>query len=232
MEPGEPLVEAVGGGSGGADDFHAIVDAAGVAFDLFGVKGDVLEEIDFGEEEEVGFEEDGGVFEGFVVTFGDGEEDDFGVFAEVVAGGADEVADVFDKEDVDVVEVPVDEVALDHGAIEVAGAASGDLFDGVAVAGEAAGVVVGLDVAGEDGYAEARGLVAEGFESLFKEGGFAGAGRRDEVEAEETGGLIKLAQAGRDSLVFAEDFLLQGDLFGRGHRFLPPGRPDLVRQSR
>ena len=103
--------------------------------------------------------EGGRVFERLVLAFGDAQQDGAGLFAQVVAGGADQVADVFEEQNLEVFDGPVRQGALHHAGIQMAGAAGSDLAHGEAETGQAARVVIGLDIAGEHGDAP-RGIEA------------------------------------------------------------------------
>ena len=71
-----------------------------------GVELDSLGQVELGDGGDVGAIEDGGIFEGFVVTLGDGEENEAQIFAEIVGRGADEIANIFDEEEVERADVP------------------------------------------------------------------------------------------------------------------------------
>ena len=79
------------------------------------------------------------------------KKNDFGSFAEIVAGGANEIADVLDEQQAGALETHFVEMTIDHASIEMAGASGDNLADGKPVAREAAGVVIRLNVAGENG---------------------------------------------------------------------------------
>ena len=93
--------------------------------------------------------EDARILERLVFTFRDAEQYDLGVFPEIVTRGTNQVADVFDEENVDVIEVPVRERFGDHAGIQMTCAAGRDLLYRKAGAGEEAGVVFSLNVARE-----------------------------------------------------------------------------------
>ena len=162
------------GFGGEFQDGHVGADGVDTGLGGGAVEFDGCSEVDFCDDREVGGVENGGVFAGFVFAFGDGEKDETEVFAEVVAGGADEVADVFDEEQVEVLEVPVFEGIVDHLCVEVAGGAGDDLLDGRSASSKSHGVVVGCEVSDESGDAEVMGA-AHG-ERFFEEHGFARAG--------------------------------------------------------
>src|SRR6185437_5634125 len=101
---------------------------------------------------DVGGVEDGRVLERLVFAFGDRGQDAADVFAKVEARGADQVADVFDQQQIELLDRPAFERGLDHAGFEVAERAGRDLADPGAAAGgagEALGVVVGGEIADE-----------------------------------------------------------------------------------
>lgn len=77
----------------------------------------------------VGGIEDCRVFQRFIVAFGGRGEYEPKIFAEIKAGGADQVAAIFDEQKIKRVQLPADERTIDRVGIEVANRAGGDLFD-------------------------------------------------------------------------------------------------------
>ena len=168
------------------EEFKVLVGLSGGGLEFFEVEVDVGEEVDFVDDADGGFEEDFGVFEGFIGAFGGAADNDAEVFAEIVVGGADEIADVFDDEQVEVGEVGIFEGLGDHQGVEMAGAVGLEL-DGVDAEGaDSVGVAFGFDVAFDD---EDFALGGEAADGLFDEAGFAGAGGAQDIEGEKLGPL-------------------------------------------
>lgn len=80
------------------------------------------------------------------------------------------------------------------------GPAGSDLLGGKAEAGQAAGIVVCLDVAGKHCDPRLRSKVLQG---PLQQRGLAGAGRADEIHAQHVMPAKALAQFVRDALVLA-----------------------------
>jgi hypothetical protein len=69
------------------------------------------------------------IFERLVFAFGRGKKHTSKLIAEVVAGRANEIADILDEEEVELIETPVFKGSLDHRGVKMADRASGDLAD-------------------------------------------------------------------------------------------------------
>ena len=95
--------------------------------------------------------EDARVLVRFVVAFRYRQDHDLGVLAEIEVGRAHEVADVLDDDEIELVERQRGDGALDHVALEVAGAAGVDLDGRDAVRLDLLGVDLARDVAFDDG---------------------------------------------------------------------------------
>ena len=89
------------------------------------------------------------IFSRFVVAFGDAENSNFRVFAEIKFGGTGDVADVFDDEKIDSIEVEFAEAALDKRGFEMTCAAGEELNDRHAEFFDALGVACCRDIAFE-----------------------------------------------------------------------------------
>src|SRR5438445_11186769 len=63
-----------------------------------------------------------------------------------IAGRADEIADVFNKEEIEVVELPSLERSLDHQGVEMADGSGGDLADVGSGTLEVSGVILSLSL--------------------------------------------------------------------------------------
>ena len=126
------------------------IDLPRIRLSGFDVEWHIRKQIDLGQDQQRGLVEDGWIFQRLVLAFGHAEQDDLRLFAEVVAGRANQIADVFDEQDVDVFQRPGCERALDHLAVEVADATGDDLLHRKAVACQPPRVVLGLQIAGQN----------------------------------------------------------------------------------
>ena len=106
---------------------------------------------------------------------------------------------------------------------QVASAAGRDLLYREVKPLQPVGMVFRLDIARQH-----RDAIAprQDFESALRKGGFAGAGRTDEVQALNAVLLKSATQLRRDAVVLTEDFSLQRHSV---HILPPPGRPTPTR---
>src|SRR5579883_2314341 len=226
LEPRQPGLQPVWLGAADAQDFHARVNATGVLLGGLEIEGNIRQQIDFAEDQQLRLEEDRGIFEGLVIAFGHAQDHDLRGLAQVVAGRAHEVPDIFNEQDVEAGQAPVGQVPLNHARIEVAGAAGGDLFHGEPEALETGRVIFRLDVAGEHGHSR---LARQGRQGAFQKSGLARARRTNQVDAQDTVLAKTLAQARGEPFVFTQDFLFQEHSVHSGP---PPRRTVRVRLRR
>ena len=148
-----------------------------------GVKLDGFGQVELGNNGDVRAIEDRGIFEWFVFAFGHGEQNEAQIFSEIVGRGTDEIADVFDEQEIERANVPIAQGVLNHRGFEVADRARGDLFHGSETSSQTRGIIFGREVANERSYPGAK---PKRHERLFEEGGFAGARTRDEADDKNT----------------------------------------------
>ncbi len=96
-------------------------------------------------------------------------------------------------------------MTLDHARIQMASPSRNDLPHRIAVAHEAPGVVVRLQIPGENRDWRARRKASQRF---FEQRRFPGARRADEIDAENVLFAVALAQLRRQPVILAEDFFL------------------------
>ena len=97
-----------------------------------------------------------GYFAGLSSPSVDRQQHDIAVLAEVEARRAHQIADVLDEDDVEAGKRQVVQGVVHHAGVEMAGAAGGDLDRRHAVGADAAGIVVGFEVAFDHRDAEFR----------------------------------------------------------------------------
>src|SRR5208282_6219247 len=95
---------------------------------------------------QVGLEEYRRIFKRLVFAFGDAEHHDFGCLAEIVTGGTNQVAYVFDEQKIKVFKTPVGQVALDHACIQMTRTTGCDLLYRKIKSLEPVGIVFRLNV--------------------------------------------------------------------------------------
>ena len=129
--------------------------------------------------------EDARVLDGLVVALGHRENHDGQVLAQVKVDRADQVAHIFDKDDVDVLQADGLVERIDslhnHVALEVAQAARVDLDGGHAGFLHGDGIDIRGNIALDDGTAQA-GLVTQALVGAQNRGGLARTGARQDVD--------------------------------------------------
>ena len=84
-----------------------------------GVELDSFGQVELGDYGDVRAMEDGGIIERFVFAFGDREENEAQVFAQIIGRGADEIADIFDEEKIERADLPIAQSILERIASSV-----------------------------------------------------------------------------------------------------------------
>ena len=92
--------------------------------------------------------------------------------------------------------------------IEMAGAAGGDLHGGQPMRADACGVVLGFEIALDDGHAQ---FVLQRVGRRFEKGGLAGPRRRHEVEDEKVARIEMGTIALGGTIVVRQEVLAQND---------------------
>ena len=123
FEPMRPFADSLPRPAGNLKDRRVGVEFAKVAQELVVVEIRVRQEIDLVQYERADFVEQQRILTGFVVTFGDAENSDLGIFTEIKLGRAGDVANIFNKDEVERIEIEFAEPALDERRFEVARAA-------------------------------------------------------------------------------------------------------------
>ena len=102
------------------EDDDAGADAARVLLAFLDVEVEMRQQVGLVEQHDCRVVKHLRVFERFVLTFGDGKNGDLVVFPQVERGRTDEVANVFDQQHVQVVEVEALGAVHDHVGIQMA----------------------------------------------------------------------------------------------------------------
>jgi hypothetical protein len=136
-----------GSGFGGYfEDLHPRPHALDVSAGSGEIKVGGLGQIHLGDDRDIGAVEDGWILQRLVFTFRGGEQDEAEFFAEVIAGRAEEIADVLNKEEIEDVELPSIERSFDHLGVEMADGSGSDLADVGCGTFEACGVIFGREI--------------------------------------------------------------------------------------
>ena len=165
------------GGDTRVEDLHA-------ALEVIHAEVDVGQQVNFVDDQRIHAAIGARIFVGFVVAFGDGCDEDGFVRAKFEVGGADEVADIFDDEQVELRQVKLFERAVQHDRVEVTIAARVDLDGGSSASGGGAvSVNRGGDVAIDGCHAQ---FAFEQRQGLLDERGLARARRCQDVDGKDS----------------------------------------------
>src|SRR5271157_183488 len=180
------------------------MDSPGVLASKFSFERNVGQQINLGQQHQFRLEENRRILKRLVFALGGAQQNDLRVFTEVVAGRTDQVADIFDNQQVEIFELPVFEVLPDHLGVEVAGTAGGDLLHRKSELRQAFRVIFGLQIAGKHG--DPRAFV-HALECALQKGRFPRAGGADEVDAQKSKLPVTFPQLFCEVLVLVEDLL-------------------------
>ena len=162
-----------------------------------------LRQIDLADHHQISALEHGGVFEGLVFSFGHREEHQPLVLAQIKGGGTDEVAHIFNPQQIQGLQGMAGgrqgvEASVHHGGLQMAGLARGDLHGRQARLPQPAGVVVGGQIPHQGGQAQAGG--SEGGQCL-QQRGLAGSRGREKIHHPHAGLAEVLPVVGRQLVV-------------------------------
>jgi hypothetical protein len=203
-----PVLESLSCPGRQLEDSGGRTDASHVIESELSIEAGWTGKIEFGDDHRAGRVEQRGILQRFIFTFGGGEEGDAEVLTEIEGGWANEIADIFDEEQIEGAGVETADGTADHFSVEMAESAGGDLNDRGAVGAEALSIVVGGEIADDDGGPQAPG---EPPNRLTKQLGFAGAGGGNEIDREDTESAEEAAVAFGLSIIGGEDRLINVD---------------------
>ena len=159
------------------------------------------QQVGLGEQQQVGGAEHHRILRRLVVALGGREQRHVAVLAEVETRGTDEIADILDEQDIQTRQLHMVQGVVHHVRVEMAGGAGGDLVRRHALGADARGVVLGFEVALDDGQAQ---FIPQRAEGGFKQQRLAGAGRGHEVDDEHAVFVEVLAVVRRLAVVFGQ----------------------------
>jgi hypothetical protein len=105
------------------------------------------------------------------------------VLANIETRGANEVTNVFDEKDIEPLQLDVVQGYMDHVRVEVTGHAGGNLDGGHAVAADALGVVLRLQITLDDSNPHPG---RQGLDRCFKQAGLAAARAGHDIHGQYT----------------------------------------------
>jgi hypothetical protein len=169
------------------------------------------------------------IFLGLVVALGNAQKRHLAILAHVELGRADQIADVFDEKDVEAVRSRLLAASWTWELVRWAAALGVDLHGLGAGGGHAAGIVVGLQVALDDGHVH---LVAQVGQSAFEQRGFARPGRAHEIEDQDAAFGEKGPEIGGNAGIGLQDVAHHGylhdlaPLYSSSRYSMKSSRPD------
>ena len=206
------------GFGGDGDDLGFGIAQVDVSFGAFEVEVEVGHHVHLVDNDEVADSEHERVLKGFVVAFGHGEDHGVAGRAGVELGGADEVSDVFEDDEIDFIKVEVVKSLAGHLRVEVAHAA------GMQLNGRHSGLLldlhcihIAIDVGLHYGHPH---LVLYPVNQLDKGGGLTAAGCGHQVEEKNTFVSQFVPKIVRILLVFSKYALFDFNDFYFVHLYL------------
>ena len=187
-----------------------MADPCRVFLTLGHIKGQVRQQIHLVQQHQPGVVEHLGVFERLVLPFGHGEHHHLVGLAKIKGSRADQVADVLDKQDIQLIQIKGLSGMHNHMGIQVAAGAGVDLLDRYAGGGDPTGVVIGLLITFDHGTAIVSGQVPQG---ALQQGGLAGTGGGDQVQHQDAFFPEQCPIKGGQPVVLGQHILFYGDPF-------------------
>src|SRR5208283_3769172 len=169
----------------------------------------VGQEINLVQNQKLGAEKHGRILQRLVFAFSHAEDNDLCRFSQVIAGGTDKVANIFDQQHVQIRQIPAGNRFLDHASIEMAGSARGYLQGGKTKTGETNRVVIRLNVAGEHGDSP-RG--SKSFKGALQQARFTCPRRADQIQAENSVLRKAGSQFVGDAAILIQNLPFEGNL--------------------
>jgi len=175
----EPFVESRAGLCGDFQDPRSGCDVSEVFTRDLPVEVDRVGQVRLRQDHGIGVVKNGRIFLRFVLPLRDGRQDDTAVFPEVEGRGTDEVADVFDEEQIDFSEVEFLDGMQNHVSIEMTDIARGDLDGGHAGFPKAPRIIIRGAISHDDPATNVSGECRDRFGEQSR---LTGTGRGDQVE--------------------------------------------------
>jgi len=129
------------------------------------IEFDRLRQVNFADHGNIGAVKNCRIFERLVLAFRYRDENKPKILAKVVGRRTDQVANIFNKQEIKLVEIPILERVLDHCGFKMTKRARGDLLNRGPGAGQSDGIVLGSEISDKRGYAV---MLTEQSERLFQ----------------------------------------------------------------
>ena len=137
-------------------------------------------QVHFIDEDHIGALENGGIFQWLVVAVGNCGHGDAQMLAQIILGGADQIADVLHDDGIDAAQVQQIDGPADHIRLQVAGALGIELDRPCAQPGQTGCILGSIQVALDDG--DAGSFQRAAFQELFHQGGLSAAGGAQQMD--------------------------------------------------
>ncbi len=214
MEIVDPCLKSFAAGGGEGHDLEFGVEVQGIGAGLGHRKVEVGQEVGLGDDKDLGADEGLGVFGRFVRAFGHRNQDYPLMLAQVEGGRANQVADIFNKEQVDRITARLFfqqmQSPVDLGRIQMAGPSGGDLHHRHPLGPDPLGITVSLDI--PLNYPDSD-LALQSFNGFFQQGGLARAWAGDHVDGYDPHGLKVGAVFCGDGIIGCQQALVDLDDF-------------------
>src|SRR5918993_1769443 len=182
-EPVAPLIDALAGPRAGEDGLHARVDRIEVPQKLLQIEVQMLQQIHFVDQYQVGRAEHERVLQRLLLTLRDGGDHDPDLLTHPELGRTHQVAHVFDDEDIYVLEREFAQAGADHVGVQMALAAESwvgvYLHQGDVETGQPVGVQGSLYIAFEDAETE---LIAQPLQRALQQRSLSSTWRAHHVD--------------------------------------------------
>jgi hypothetical protein len=165
-------------------------------------------QIYFSDESDVSAVKNCRILKRLVFTFSHRDEDEAEVLSEIIGGRANQVPNIFDKEEIKLAEMPFLQRSLDHTCFEVTERSGSDLLDRSLTAGKAEGIVLGCEISHKSGDTI---ILSQPRKHFFQKHCLAGTGTGYEANDKNTSLAELRTQSPRYHIILLEDVLSNFD---------------------
>jgi hypothetical protein len=164
--------------------------------------------IHFIEEHDVGVVKHGGIFERLVLALCYTQDDNLVVLTQIEGSRTDKISDIFDKENIQILQVKILKGVADHMSIQMASCAGIDLPYRNPGCSNTYSIIVRLLVTLYYGKSE---LLLEVMQGTLKNGGLAGPGRTYQIQYKHTFAKKDVPVFPRQTIVLGQDVGFNGN---------------------
>ena len=179
VDPMHPFIEAARRFARDLKDRRVVIEGAKIAMELLKTKVGVGQQVRLVQHERANFVKEQGILGGFIVAFGDAQDADLGRLAKIELRRTRDIADVFNEQQIDPVQVQFAKTPLHKRRFQMACAAGEELDHRHGEFFNALGITCCRNIAFEHGDAVA---VFEKWDRALQQRRFTGAWRADEID--------------------------------------------------